>query len=116
MIKKNYHWIIVVVILLELGVYLGLHNNITSLYIIPITEDLGITRGSASLAYSARNLFSFLSTLFSGIAFAKFGYRKLASLALLIIAGRAETVAAMTENAKRGRRYTGLKLRLQGKV
>ncbi len=35
---------------------------------------------------------------------------------LLIIAGRAETVAAMTENAKRGRRYTGLKLRLQGKV
>ena len=35
---------------------------------------------------------------------------------LLIIAGRAETVAAMTENAKRGRRYTGLKLRLQGKA
>ena len=35
---------------------------------------------------------------------------------LLIIVGRAETVTAMTENAKRGRRYTGLKLRLQGKV
>ena len=35
---------------------------------------------------------------------------------LLIIVGREETVAAMTENAKRGRRYTGLKLRLQGKV
>ena len=35
---------------------------------------------------------------------------------LLIIAGRAETVAAMTENAKRGRRYTGLKLRLQRKA
>ena len=35
---------------------------------------------------------------------------------ILIIAGRAETIAAMTENAKRGRRYTGLKLRLQGKV
>jgi len=35
---------------------------------------------------------------------------------LLIVVGRAETVAAMTENAKRGRRYTGLKLRLQGKV
>ena len=31
---------------------------------------------------------------------------------LLIIAGRAETVAAMTENAKRNRRYSGLKLRL----
>ena len=35
---------------------------------------------------------------------------------LLIIVGRGETVAAMTENAKKGRRYTGLKLRLQGKA
>ncbi len=35
---------------------------------------------------------------------------------LLIIVGRAETVAAMTENAKRNRRYSGLKLRLQGKA
>ena len=33
---------------------------------------------------------------------------------LLIIVGREETVAAMVENAKVGRRYTGLKLRLQG--
>ena len=35
---------------------------------------------------------------------------------LLIIVGRPETVAAMTENAAKNRRYTGLKLRLQGKV
>ena len=35
---------------------------------------------------------------------------------LLIIVGRQETVAAMTENAKKNRRYTGLKLRLQGKT
>ena len=35
---------------------------------------------------------------------------------LLIIVGREETVAAMTQNAKVGRRYSGLKLRLQGKV
>ncbi len=35
---------------------------------------------------------------------------------LLIIVGREETVAAMTQNAKVGRRYTGLKLRLQRKV
>ena len=34
---------------------------------------------------------------------------------LLIIVGREETIAIMTENAKRNRRYTGLKLRLQGK-
>ena len=34
---------------------------------------------------------------------------------LLIIVGKEETVAIMTQNAKTGRRYTGLKLRLQGK-
>ena len=35
---------------------------------------------------------------------------------LLIIVGREETVAAMTHNAKKNRRYTGLKLRLQGRA
>ena len=35
---------------------------------------------------------------------------------LLIIVGREETVAVMTENARKNRRYTGLKLRLQGRV
>ncbi|MBP3684170.1 MAG: ATP-dependent RecD-like DNA helicase [Oscillospiraceae bacterium] len=35
---------------------------------------------------------------------------------LLIIVGREDTVAAMVNNAKKNRRYSGLKLRLQGKV
>lgn len=35
---------------------------------------------------------------------------------LLIIVGREETIAVMTQNAGKNRRYTGLKLRLQGKV
>ena len=35
---------------------------------------------------------------------------------LLIIVGREETVAVMTGNAKKNRRYSGLKLRLQGKT
>lgn len=35
---------------------------------------------------------------------------------LLIIVGREETVGIMVENAKVGRRYSGLKLRLQGKT
>ncbi len=34
---------------------------------------------------------------------------------LLIIVGREDTIAIMTQNAKTGRRYTGLKLRLQEK-
>ena len=35
---------------------------------------------------------------------------------LLILVGREETVGVMVENAKKNRRYTGLKLRLQGKA
>ena len=35
---------------------------------------------------------------------------------LLIIVGREETVGIMVENAKKNRRYSGLKLRLQGRV
>ena len=35
---------------------------------------------------------------------------------LLIIVGREDTVAVMTGNAKKNRRYSGLKLRLQGRV
>ena len=35
---------------------------------------------------------------------------------LLIIVGREEVVATMTEDAKKNRRYSGLKLRLQGKA
>lgn len=35
---------------------------------------------------------------------------------LLIIVGREEMIAYMTQNEKRSKRYSGLKLRLQGKV
>ena len=35
---------------------------------------------------------------------------------LLIIVGREDTIVSMTENAKKNRRYSGLKLRLQGKA
>jgi len=86
-IKRNYHWIIAAVILLELGVCTGIANVITSLCTIPITTELGISRGSFSLASSARNLLGFFSTLVSGIFLIKYGFRKLATIALLVIAG-----------------------------
>ena len=35
---------------------------------------------------------------------------------MIVLVGREEVVAAMTENSKRNRRYTGLKLRLQGRT
>ena len=35
---------------------------------------------------------------------------------LLIVVGREETVMAMTANAQKNKRYSGLKLRLQGRA
>lgn len=86
-LKKHYHWVIAGVILLELAIHVGIFNNVSSLYIIPVTTDLQIPRGSFSLAYSCKSLAGFFSTLFSGIFFTKFGYRKLATAALIVSAG-----------------------------
>lgn len=81
-IKKYYHWVIAALVLLELAVYSGILNNIISLHLIPVTEELAISRGSFSLAMSVRSLAGFFSTLFSGVFFLKYGYRRLAPLAL----------------------------------
>lgn len=86
-LRKHYHWVIALVVLIELAVYSGILNNIISLHLIPVTEDLGISRGSFSLAFSIRSLVGFFSTLFSGVFFVKFGYRKLVSICLLVGAG-----------------------------
>lgn len=85
-LKKHYHWVIVTLMLLELAIYSGILNNLMSLHLIPVTEELGISRGSFSLGLSFRSLVGFFSTLFSGVFFLKHGYRKLAPAALIIAA------------------------------
>ena len=85
-LRKHYHWAIALVVLIELAVFSGILNNIIGLHLIPVTEDLGISRGSFSLAFSIRPLLGFFSTLFSGVLFVKHGYRKLASIFLLVAA------------------------------
>ena len=66
-VKKHYHWIVAVVMLLELAVIGGLANNYSGLFILPITQELEIPRASFSLAFCLKYLFSFLGTLFSGV-------------------------------------------------
>ena len=53
-LRKHYHWVIALVVLIELAVFSGILNNIVSVHLIPVTEDLGISRGSFSLAFSVR--------------------------------------------------------------
>ena len=83
-IKKHYHWIIAVVMLLELAVIGGLANNYNGLFILPITEELGINRASYSLACCLKYLCSFVGTLFSGVLFLRWGNKKPLLLGLLL--------------------------------
>ena len=74
-IKKHYHWVIAAVMLLEMAVIGGIANNYNGLFLLNVTADLGISRASYSLAYCAKYLFSFISTLFSAYFFLRFGNR-----------------------------------------
>ena len=97
---KNYHWVIAAVALLAYTIYGGILNNISSLYLVPVSETLGVSRTAISLTGSLRSIGSFCTNLIFGLVYRKFGFRKLASVGMLIIAGAffglasAQTVAS----------------------
>jgi len=78
----HYHWVVAASMLVQLAVYIGILNNFTSLYVLPVTQDLGINRSAFSLAISARYLTSFLATMVSGVLFTRYGHRRLILLGL----------------------------------
>ncbi len=92
-LKRNYYWVIFALILLQQAISGGFINSI-SLFTIPISESLGISRGLFSLTATARSTFGFLATLISGSVLMHLGYRKsivlslaIASTALAIVSG-----------------------------
>lgn len=97
-VKKHYHWVIAGVVLLQLFLYIGIYNNLESLFIGPVTADMKISRGSFSLAYSAMSLASFFSTFFSGFLLSKLGYRK-CIVFFLLTTGLAFMGLGLSQNA-----------------
>lgn len=83
-IKRHYHWIIAAIVLLEMLVYVGILNNIFGLYVVPVSESLGITRGDYSLAFSVRSMVGALSIVVSGPLLRRVGYRKIVAFFLLL--------------------------------
>lgn len=83
-IKQHYHWIVALIVLLEMFIYVGILNNINGLYIIPVSDALGISRGDYSLAFSAKALAGTLSVILSGPLLRKYGYRRMGTLFLLV--------------------------------
>lgn len=78
--KKNYHWLIAAALLLQLFLIGGIYNNLSNLFMLPVTESMGIARGSFALAVSMKGLASFISTFFSGTLLHRYGYRKMVSI------------------------------------
>ena len=91
--KSYFYWVIASVAFLEMATYVGFLNNINGLFIIPISTSLGITRGTYSLALSARSMMAVISNLVASSFLRRFGYRKsvavslgLAAVGMLVLA------------------------------
>lgn len=84
-LKRHYHWIIALIVFVEMIIYGGFLNA-GSVFIVPITEELDLARGSYSLALMPRGIVGFFSTLVTGFLFQKFGYRKCAIISLISFA------------------------------
>ena len=96
-IKKNYVWIIVIVMMLQTTVYGGIANTSSSIFKNVVTTELGMTMGSFSLATSMRTLVLFITMTFSGPVFKRFG-TKVPMLFGLGILAVAYTMLAFSES------------------
>ena len=83
-LRRHYHWIIAGLMFLQWVVIAGIGNNVYSIYTIPVTEDLGITRGAFSLASTLSSIPSFFVNLIFAYFYNRHGHRKLATLSLAV--------------------------------
>jgi len=82
-IQRNYHWVVFLAAFLSFFVAVGMKNNLYAMFLIPITEDLQISRGAFSLAPSIRYFASFLSNLAFAVIYQRYGYRRTTTLAMI---------------------------------
>jgi len=83
---RHYHWIIFGITFLYYFTYAGLVNNLYSLYLIPVTDDLQISRALFSLSGTINCIPAFFSNLLFAFCYQRFGARKLVSVTLLLYA------------------------------
>lgn len=94
-LKKQYHWVIAALVFLEMIVYGGLINS-ASVYTLPISESLGISTTTYSVATMPYTVVCFIGTCLTGYLFSRFGYKKTALTALGLVA----LSLVLTANAK----------------
>lgn len=76
-LKASYYWVIAAVTVLAMIACGGIGSGLTGVVLVPVTEDLGLTRGQFSTEVTIFSAVGVVVNLISGVLFIKFGYRKL---------------------------------------
>ena len=84
-IKRHYHWIVAILVFLEMIVFGGLINS-ASVFIRPISESLDVKTTAYSVAMMPYTVSCFIGTSLSGFFFGRFGYKKTALVSLILVA------------------------------
>lgn len=82
---NRFHWVIAVLVFLEMIIIGGLINS-ASVFVIPVCESFDITRSTFASANIPYNVIGMIGTLCTGFIFQRFGYQKPAILSLLLVA------------------------------
>ena len=86
-IGGHYHWVIAGTLFLTYLIYCGLVNNQYSLFMVPVTTDLGVSRGAFSLASTFSGISGFLSSLFYIEVYRRFRHKIPAIIGFVVYAG-----------------------------
>ncbi|MCQ2437343.1 MAG: MFS transporter [Clostridia bacterium] len=78
------HIVLVSAMVLIAAIVFGLANNLQSLFIVPVTEELGTTRGAYSLYSIFQNIFAIISNMIFVVVTRKFGIRKTAAVFIML--------------------------------
>ncbi len=85
-LRQHYHWVVFAVLFIGFFCTIGLENVRSSSFLIPVCEAFGITRGVFALATSIKCIVAVFSNMAFGFLYHKFGYRKMATVGILIVA------------------------------
>lgn len=85
--KIHYAWLILVGLCLMVGLGRGGLNNSASLFLTPVSEDLGIGMGSLSLYFSVASVITMLCLPIAGKMMAKYDIRLILTIAVICQAG-----------------------------
>ena len=85
--KKKFHygWFIVMSCFMIMSFYFCIVMNCPGLFVIPVTEDLGITRSQYSINTTVISISMMLVALFAGKIFGKFKIKKVMSIAAILL-------------------------------